>query len=170
MKRTLGLFLLLLTLALPAPTVLAEDTAVPAASRPARSWPLEWNRTIPLQLESTDVAVDGTLRHLVHLGSIRFELDPASHRLTAIVPAGLTCSDNVEHELSAAVLDEAGELLGTARVTCRVETLILGRVVTASRKLELDFRTSLDYPRASRFALSISKARIANPPAAAGNK
>ncbi len=170
MKLAFALCCLLTAVVLPGSPSLAGDAPLAATDRPARIRPVEWNRTIPIQMESTGVAVDGTLRHLVHLGSIHFERDPASHRLTATVQAGLTCSDNVEHEISAAVLDENGELLGTARITCRVETLILGRVVTTSRKLELDFGTSLDYPRVTRFALSVNKARIVNPSTTAGNK
>src|SRR3954469_25558583 len=94
-----------------------------------------------------DVAVDvrsGPVRwknndyHLVRLGSARFDLAEPS-RLKAELQAGVTSFDEVDYEISCAVFDGDGNLLGVARAPCHVERMWLGRLLNSERKLILDF-------------------------------
>jgi len=76
--------------------------------------PLRLGSPIPLAVRSASVAWRGDTYHLVHLGSIRFDLDKNAC-LKADIQAGVTEFDNVDYDISAAVFDAAGQMLGTAR-------------------------------------------------------
>ena len=116
--------------------------------------PLELGRKIPLNTESHPVQWRTNTYHLVRLGSIQFELDKDSSRLQAQIQASTTSFDNVDYDISAAVFDASGALLGTGRADCNVQRVWLGALLTSVPKLTLDFGTSLDYGSASSFMIS----------------
>ena len=60
--------------------------------------PLKLGASIPLSVQSAGVTWKGNTFHLVHLGSIRFDLDK-SDRLKADIRAGLTQFDNVDYDM-----------------------------------------------------------------------
>ena len=76
---------------------------------PSNVEPLKLGASIPLSVQSAGVTWKGDTFHLVHLGSIKFDLDK-SDRLTADIQAGVTEFDNVDYDISAAVFDGADRL------------------------------------------------------------
>ena len=98
----------------------------------------------------------------MHLGSIRFDLDKNDF-LKADIQAGLTGFDDVDYDISAAVFDAAGQMLGTARAQCRVKRMWAGTVRMTAQTIRLDFGVSLDYTRAAAFAVSVSKRKVLTP-------
>ena len=105
----------------------------------------------------------GNTYNLVSLSSIRFELDKQTSRLKADVEACEFYFDNVDYDVSAAVFDATGKLLGTARARCTLVRMWLGKVVSGADTLGLDFGVSLDYAQATTFMLSISKRKVLTP-------
>jgi hypothetical protein len=124
--------------------------------------PLELGSSIPLAVQSPGVAWKGNTYHLVNLGSVRFDLDQ-SDCLKADIQAGLTSFDNVDYDISGAVFDAAGQMLGSARAQCKVERLWLGGVKRTGRTIRLDFGVSLDYRRAAAFVVSVSNRKVLTP-------
>jgi hypothetical protein len=100
--------------------------------------PLRFGASIPLSVQSAGVTWKGNTFHLVHLGSIRFDLDK-SDRLKADIQAGVTEFDNVDYDISAAVFDAAGQMLGSARAQCKVQRLWAGNASRTARTITLDF-------------------------------
>ena len=129
---------------------------------PARTFRFELGQRISLAAQSSGVEWKSNTFHLVTLGSIQFELDQ-TNRLTGDIRAGVTAFDNIQYDISCAVFDAAGELLGAARAPCKVEREWLGKVETESRTISLDFGVSLDYGRATTFMVSVSKRRVLTP-------
>ena len=125
--------------------------------------PLELDKKLPLTLESSPVEWKNYTYHLVRLGSIQFALDKESGHLKAEIQGSTTSFDNVNYDVSAAVFDAKGALLGTARSECKVERVWLGNVLTSMQKLSLDFGKSLDYAQASQFTASISRRPVLTP-------
>jgi uncharacterized protein (TIGR03067 family) len=124
--------------------------------------PLKLGASIPLSVQSAGVTWKGNTFHLVRLGSIRFDLDK-SHRLKADIQAGVTEFDNVGYDISAAVFDAAGQMLGSARAQCKVQRMWAGGVERTGRTITLDFGVSLDYTRAAAFAVSVSNREVLTP-------
>ena len=124
--------------------------------------PLALGKPAPVVAESAGVEWNGNTYHLVKLDSIRFDLDN-TNRLTAEIQAEVTSFDEVAYDISGAVFDAAGNLLGTARAQCRLERMWLGRVMHSPRTIGLDFGISLDYPRATAFMLGVSKRKVLTP-------
>ena len=124
--------------------------------------PLKLGSSIPLAVQSPGVAWKGNTFHLVGLGSIRFDLDKNAC-LKADIQAGVTEFDNVDYDISAAVFDAAGKMLGTARAQCKVQRVWAGDVERTARSIRLDFGVSLDYTRAASFAVSVSNRKVLTP-------
>lgn len=124
--------------------------------------PLKLGSPIPLAVRSAGVAWKGNTVHLVRLGSITFDLDK-NDCLKADIQAGVTEFDNVDYDISAAVFDAAGQMLGTARAQCKVQRMWLGEVRTTAQTIRLDFGVSLDYTRAAAFAVSVSNRKVLTP-------
>jgi hypothetical protein len=102
-------------------------TAQPSPNAPptgvvANLVPLRLGSSIPLAVQSAGVAWKGSTFHLVRLGSITFDLDQ-NDCLKADIQAGLTGFDNVDYDISGAVFDAAGQMLGSARAPCKVQRL-----------------------------------------------
>ena len=125
-------------------------------------FPLKLGSPIPLAIQSPGVAWKGNTFQLVRLGSIRFDLDK-SDSLKADIQAGLTEFDNVDYDVSGAVFDGAGQMLGTARAQCKVQRMWAGTVRMTAQTIRLDFGVSLDYTRAASFAVSVSNRKVLTP-------
>lgn len=134
-----------------------------AGASSARLRPLELGRKIPLNTESHPVQWKTNTYHLVKLGSVQFELDKDSSHLQAEIQASTTSFDNVDYDISTAVFDASGALLGTARTDCNVQRIWLGALLMSQPKLALDFGNSLDYGSASSFMISISRHKVLTP-------
>jgi hypothetical protein len=141
----------------------SQDNPKTEAVTAFRVIPFELERSIPLSVQSPAVEWKGNTFHLVKLGTIQFELDPKNSQLIAVINAGVTTFDNVDYDISAAVFDASGKLLGTARAQCKVQREWLGHVLTMAATISLDFGTSLDYPQAKSFMLSVSRQRVTTP-------
>ena len=128
-----------------------------------RSLPLVLDQRIPVSVSSHAVEWRSNTYHLVRLSSIQFKLDQPSGHLEAEVQADVTTFDNVNYDISAAVFDASGTLLGTARTECTVECTWLGKVLLTQEKLALDFGNSLDYADATSFMVSISRRHVLTP-------
>jgi hypothetical protein len=113
-------------------------------------------------VQSAGVEWKGTTFHLVGFHSITFGLDKSDH-LTAELQGGVTGFDNVDYDINGAVFDAAGQLLGSARAQCKVQRLWAGNVLSAAQTITLDFGVSLDYVRATAFAVSISNRKVLIP-------
>ncbi len=124
---------------------------------------LQLGKPVALNIQSEGVEWKGYAYHLVKLGSIRFNLDEKTERLTAEIQAGVTTFDNVDYDISAAVFDSGGRMLGVARTECHVQREWLGRVLTTSQSIALDFGRSLDYPNATAFMVTVSKRKVLTP-------
>lgn len=124
--------------------------------------PLKMGVSIPLFVQSAGVTWKGNTYHLVHLGSINFYLDK-SECLKADIQVGVTEFDNVNYDISAAVFDDAGQMLGSARAQCKVQRVWHGAVKQTARTITLDFGVSLDYTRAAAFAVSVSNRKVLTP-------
>jgi len=133
-----------------------------AAVAVTNTTPLELETSIPLTIQSPGVPWKGYTYHLVQLGSIKFKLENGDS-LKAEIQAGVTTFDKVDYDISGAVFDTAGQLLGTARAQCKVDRTWLGNVLHMQQTVTLDFGLSLDYARAAAFVVSISKRRVLTP-------
>jgi len=124
--------------------------------------PLKLGSSIPLAVQSPGVAWKGNTFQLVRLGSITFDLDK-NDSLKADIQAGVTEFDNVDYDVSGAVFDTAGQMLGTARAQCKVQRMWAGEVEVSAQTIRLDFGVSLDYTRAAAFAVSVSNRKVLTP-------
>jgi hypothetical protein len=124
--------------------------------------PLKLGSPIPLAVQSPGVAWRGDTYRLVRLGSITFDLD-RNDSLKADIQAGLTEFDDVDYDVSGAVFDAAGQMLGTARAQCKVHRVWAGGVERRAQTIRLDFGVSLDYARAASFAVSVSNRKVLTP-------
>jgi hypothetical protein len=79
------------------------------------------------------------------------------------IQAGLIGFDNVDYDISGAVFDAAGQMLGTARAQCKVHRVWAGKVKMTAQTIRLDFGVSLDYACAAAFALSVSNRKVFTP-------
>jgi len=86
-----------------------------------------------------------------------------SNRLTAELQGGVTMFDDVDYDVSGAVFDAAGQLLGSARAQCKVQRAWAGKVAMKAQAVSLDFGVSLDYARAAAFAVCISNRKVLTP-------
>lgn len=125
--------------------------------------PLKFGTSIPLSIQSDGVEWKGNVYHLLELGSIQFTLEKGSDHLTAEIKAGTTSFDDVDYDISGAVFDAAGRMLGVARAQCHVDRTWLGRVLMSSQTITLGFGRSLDYPNATAFMLTVSKRKVLTP-------
>jgi len=131
----------------------------------ARTLPLEFGKKLPLAIQSSGVEWKGYTYHLLGLHTIEFKLDEATSHLQAEIKAATTSFDSVDYDISVAVLDADGALLGSARAKCEVLRVWLGKVAMSPQTVPLDFGVSLDYPRAARFMITISHRKILTPDA-----
>ena len=101
------------------------------ANRPASTVtniiPLKLGTAIPLSVQSAGVTWRGHTFHLVSLGSTEFNLD-TNDCLKTEIKAGAACFDDVDYDISCAVFDAAGQLLGTARTQCKVQRMWAGNM------------------------------------------
>jgi hypothetical protein len=145
-----------------APESPQKETKGPqAASGPAI--PLKLGHSIPVAVQSAGVQWRGNTYHLVGLTSMQFELDKRTNRLKADVHAAVTGFDDVDYDVSVAVFDTDGKLLGVARTVCGVARMWAGKVGVGLQTLNLDFGVSLDYSRAAAFMVSISNRKVLTP-------
>jgi hypothetical protein len=138
-----------------------ETTKAPRAV--GKTIPLEYRRPIPLSVESAGVQWRGQDYHLVSLRSIQFHWDLYNSRLRAEVKADVRTFANAEYDVSAAVFDASGQLLGAARGRCDVPCIIEGKSTIFSKVVNLDFGVSFDYSRAASFMISISRRKVLTP-------
>ena len=124
--------------------------------------PLKLGASIPLSVQSAGVTWKGYTYHLVNLGSIKSCLDK-NECLKADIQAGVTLFDNVNYDISAAVFDDAGQMLGSARAQCEVQRIWTGNVKSTARTITLDFGVSSDYTRAATCAVSVSNRKVLTP-------
>jgi hypothetical protein len=157
-----GLLAIMAGLSVAAPEVTKKDAEKRAGS-PGPAIPLKFGRSIPLAVQSAGVEWRGNTYHLLGLGSIQFNLDKRTSRLKAEIAAGVTGFDDVNYDVSAAVFDATGALLGAARTRCRVHSMWAGMVASGPQTIDLDFGVSLDYANAATFMVSISKRKVMTP-------
>jgi hypothetical protein len=138
------------------------SSEAPPAGAVTNLVPLKFGSSVPLAVQSAGVAWKGYTFHLVRLNSIRFDLDK-SDRLTAEIQAGVTEFDNVDYDISGAVFDAAGQMLGTARAQCKVQRMWAGNVRMTAQTVKLDFGVSLDYTGAVAFAVGVSNRKVLTP-------
>ncbi len=124
--------------------------------------PLALGHPLPLAIRSCGVEWKGGTYYLVRLDSIQFSLEKTNH-LKAAIQAEVTTFDEVDYEISCAVFDAAGQMLGAARAQCNVPRTWIGTVLHGARTINLDFGISLDYARAIGFMISISNRRVLTP-------
>lgn len=142
-----------------AATAVSADDPKPPSSRT----PFAPGKPIEIDVRSTGVTWNGGIFHLVRLGHIEFSLDRHAGTLTAEARGGITTFDEVNYDVSAAVFDESGVLLGTARAACEVPRESLGKCLTMPVTLPLDFGTSLDFVFAKSFEVAVSNRRVLTP-------
>lgn len=142
----------------------SQSAANDQKSAPVRTIPLELGRSIPLKVQSSGVEWAGQKLHLLTLNSIQFELDKQTNHLKAEIQAEGMSFENVDYDISVAVFDAAGELLGTARTQCQLQRVWKGTFKHGlKRTISLDFGSSLGYPRATTFMVSISNRKVLTP-------
>ncbi|MFN3650588.1 MAG: hypothetical protein ACK47B_13510 [Armatimonadota bacterium] len=144
------------------PAAAAQSGGAPEPRKTAQPVPLKLDGPIRVDVKSHPVLWNGHAYHLLRIWEARFQRS-SEGRLTAVLQLSTITFDQVEYDVSAAVLDAAGTLLGTARAPVQVERVWLGKALTTSGKLELDFGISLDYERAAAFSLGISRRRVLTP-------
>jgi hypothetical protein len=130
---------------------------------PASRIPFELGRPIRLTIQSPAAEWRGQPIHLVDLKSIQFELDKQTSHLTADIKADVRTFDNVAYDISVAVLDANGRLLGTSRGCCNVQRIFEGKSTILPQTVGLDFGISLDYVHAATFMVGISNRKIVTP-------
>jgi hypothetical protein len=157
-----GLLAIMAGLSVAAPEATRKDAEKQAVS-PGPAIRLKFGSPIPLSVRSAGVEWRGNTYHLLGLGSIRFNLDKRTSRLKAEIAAGVTGFDDVDYDVSAAVFDATGALLGAARSRCSVHRMWAGMVASGPQTIDLDFGVSLDYTRAATFMVSISKRKVLTP-------
>jgi len=140
-----------------------QNQKIDQPAKEDRFIPLKFGTSIPLSIQSDGVEWKGHVYHLLGLGSIQFALEKGSDHLTAEIKAGATSFDDVNYDISGAVFNAAGRMLGAARAQCHVERLWLGHVLMSSQTITLDFGRSLDYPNATAFMLTVSKRKVLTP-------
>jgi hypothetical protein len=130
---------------------------------PGPTIPLTFGSSIPLAVQSPGAEWRGQPIHLVNLTSIQFDLDKETGRLKADVKAGVLTFDNVAYDVSVAVFDAAGRLLGVSRGRCNVERIMLGKSTIRPQTVSLDFGVSRDYVHAATFMVAISNRKVVTP-------
>lgn len=130
---------------------------------PAGLIPLKLGKPIRVSVGSTPVKFNQRDVHLLYLNEIEFLLDKES-RLKARIGeaelwAGLTMLPRVvDYRVHAAILDEKGQLLGTASIPRRVHPhSIVSAPGIGGGSRSMDFGISLNYAKAKFFALVISE-------------
>jgi hypothetical protein len=137
----------------------AGQSPLSTSTRPA----VEWDRKIPLTIQSSGVEWGGHTYHLVRANAIQFDLNKDTGHLKAELQVSVTSFDQVDYEIGAALFGAEGELLGVAKTQCKIDRLWLGRVLHTDRTLLLDFGESLAYANARTFMLSISERKVLTP-------
>jgi hypothetical protein len=127
------------------------------------AWPLAWGQPLPVKVQSHEVRWRGAAYRLVEVTSAQFNLDAVTSQLQADLKVAITSFDQVTYEISVAVFDAQGRLLGAARAVCPVARIWLGNLVLSSRSMTLDFGTSLDYAQAAKFTVSVSRCPVLTP-------
>ena len=130
---------------------------------PGPTIPLMLGSSIPLAIESPAAEWRGQPIHLVKLTSIQFDLDKPTGRLKADIKADVRTFDNVAYDVSVAVFDAGGKLLGALRGGCNVQRILDGKSTILPRTIGLDFGISLDYERAASFMVGISNRKVVTP-------
>jgi hypothetical protein len=133
------------------------------AAAPGPTIPLRIGPSIPLAVRSNGVEWRGDTYHIVSLSSIRFDLDKPTGRLKAEIKAAVMQFNNMDYDVSAAVFDAEGRLLGVARANCEVGRFWSVKVFTGNDTLSLDFGVSLDYERAASFMVCVSNRKVVTP-------
>ena len=77
--------------------------------------------------------------------------------------AGVTMFDDVESDISNAVVDAAEQMLGSARAPCKVQRMWAGKVLVTAQAVRLNFGISLDYTRGAAFVVSVRNRRVLTP-------
>ena len=124
--------------------------------------PFTPGKEVKIGLSSSPVKVNDTDLHLIFIGSGTFRLDKES-RLTAVLKAGVAQYAKVEYQISAAVFDAAGALLGAAGHKEAVEYIREGRWPTVAREIGLDFGVSKAFKDAAFVVVAISDRDVPKP-------
>jgi hypothetical protein len=130
---------------------------------PGPTIPLKLGESIPLAIQSAGVEWRGGVYRLVELRSIQFDFNGQTSRLTAQIKADVRTFDNVDYDVSVAVFDAAGKLLGADRTLCSVPHIMHGKSTILERTINFDFGVSLDYSRATAFTVGVSKRKVLTP-------
>lgn len=138
----------------------ADKKAVAKIAERSRFEP---GKEIEIELQSHPVKWRDSEVHLLRFNRLRFDLDEETSTLTAELKGGVITFDQVDYEVSGAVFDEAGGLLGAGRSMCQVQRRWLGRTALMKRELLLNFGASLDFSKARSFQLSISRQVVLTP-------
>ena len=141
--------------------VWGQDRAEAVPPEPGGKGVIEWDREVRVDRSSHAVKWREWDYELVRFGLVKFHREGA--HLTARLRGGITTFDDVTYDVSCAVRDAEGRLLGVARVEVEVQRMWLGKTMAMGLELELDFGESLDYERAAGFELAISRERVLTP-------
>ena len=144
----------------PAPVQARTDNLT---ALPASTIPFEMGRPIRLAIQSPAAEWRGQPIHLVDLKSIQFELNKQTSRLTADIKAEVRTFDNIAYDISVAVFDANGRLLGASRGCCNVQRIMHGKSTIMAQAVSLDFGVSLDYVHAATFMVGISNRKVVTP-------
>ena len=142
--------------------VAQPSSSAPPKGAVANLIPLKLESSIPLAVQSAGFEWRDKTYCLVSLNSIEFELDK-NNRLTAEIQGGTTELDNVDYDVSGAVFDAAGQMLGAARAQCKVQLFYPSTIISMAQTITLDFGVSLDYAHAAAFVVSISNRKVLTP-------
>ena len=124
--------------------------------------PLKLGASIPLSVQSAGVTWKGDTFHLVHLGSIKFDLDK-SDRLKADIQAGVTEFDNVDYDIAPLYLMARDRCWGAHALSAKCSGCGPEKSTTTARTITLDFGISSDYTCAAAFAVSVSNRKVLTP-------
>ena len=119
-------------------------------------------RSVAVSAQSAPVRWRGEDYRLVRVGEARFFRSPLQ-RVTASLKASVLTFDNVEYEVHAALYDERGSLLGTARALCPVSRMWAGTAGITPVELHLDFGISKAYERAQWLTVGITERDVLTP-------
>jgi len=124
---------------------------------------LKFGEPIGIDLRSSGVMWRESEIHFLRFNKVRFDLDEDSSTLTARLHGAVISFDQVDYEVSGAVFDGRGVLLGSGWSRCQVERRWLGRSALVKRELAVQFGSSPDFPKARMFQFSISREAVLTP-------
>ncbi len=126
------------------------------ATVPAGWSPMRLDEPIKTGFRALPVTWRGRKYYICRISSVEFHLDEES-RLTATASADVITFTRMDCVVHAAVFDEKGRLLATARADCEIYEQWLSTISMEYWTIELDFDVSADYGRAKYFSIAINE-------------